>query len=135
MFFFHVKYFAFLSTNCQDFLGIYPSPLSAGKQVMITRGKFIQNTKTLNDEYWNSTWLQLYDEKQWTLSKTLRNIFPNCITIVMGTQTVEKHQLFSELLVTWTDLHWEFVLMTIFLTMCLINLKVKHNTYCKQSLV
>lgn len=122
MFFFHVKYFAFLLTYCQYFLGIHLSCLSAGRQVPLwshEESSFkIQKYWILNDEYWNNTWLQLHDEKQWTQSETLKNTFPNSIAIVTGKQTVGKccDWLLSELLVTWTDLNWEFVLKEHFLT-------------------
>lgn len=76
MFFFHVKYFAFLLTYCQYFLGISLSRLSPGRQVPLWshgEGSFkTQKYWILNDEYWNNTWLELHEERQWTQSETLK---------------------------------------------------------------
>lgn len=50
----------------------------------------IQKHWILNDEYWNNTSLQPREEKQWTQSGSLKDIFSKCIAIVAGIQTVGK---------------------------------------------
>lgn len=138
MFFFHVKYFAFLLTYCRYFLGICLSHLSPGRQVPLWshgEGSFkTQKYWILNDGYWNNTWLQLHEEWQWTQSATLKKYLSKlyCHCYWQTDSGKVLWLLLSMFLVTWTDSHWEFVLKEHFLTICLR--KVYRDPHGKQSL-